>query len=347
MNKKMSNTVDIDTISDGLDRTAISDDDDKLCTSCEPKIEYCKDSNDSNSKQIDSKQIDDNISNVSDKKMLQDPPTKDLNKMPTTLEKRLDDLLSTAQEETAHIDLFAPITDRKECPICMIPVPVNDSEITFMSCCGKSICNGCIYKHMMNNRMNKIPAHEQKCAFCCQPTNRRTAKDGNKSLKKLMKNNVPEAFIQRGKQYKTGIDMFQSDTKSMEMYIRAAELGHTKAFDVIASYYEEGIAVGEDVSKAQEFWVVAAKKGSIAARMWLLGCGTDEEMIKHLELAANTGHQESMDAVMKLYRHNIVSKDYLTQVLRTFQASSNELKSKDRDDARAYVAANGHEGWMG
>ena len=81
----------------------------------------------------------------------------------------------------------------------------------------------------------------------------------------------------------------------MEMHIRAAELGHIKAFDVIASYYEEGIAVGEDVSKAQEFWVVAAKKGSIAA-----------------ELAANTGHQESMDSVMKLYRHNIVSKDYLT-----------------------------------
>ena len=70
-------------------------------------------------------------------------------------------------------------------------------------------------------------------------------------------------------------------------------------------------------------------------------------MIKHLELAANTGHQESMDAVMKLYRHNIVSKEYLTQVLRTFQASSNELKSKDRDDARAYISANGHEGWMG
>ena len=210
MNKKMSNTVpDIDTISDGLDRTAISDNDDKLL-------------------------------------------------------KRLDNLLTTAQEETADIDLFAPIPDRKECPICMIPVPVNDSEITFMSCCGKSICNGCIYKHMMNNRINKIPADEQKCAFCCQPTNRRTAKDGNKSLKKLMKNNVPEAFIQRGKQYKTGIDAFQSDTKSMEMYIRAAELGHIKAFDVIASYYEEGIAVGEDVSKAQEFWVVAAKKGSIA-----------------------------------------------------------------------------------
>ena len=100
-----SNTEDIDTISDGLGRTAISDD--------------------------------------------------------MTLEKRLDNLLATAQEETADIDLFAPIPDKKECPICMIPVPVNDSEITFMSCCGKSICNGCIYKHMMNNRMNKIPVNQQ------------------------------------------------------------------------------------------------------------------------------------------------------------------------------------------
>ena len=38
------------------------------------------------------------------------------------LEARLDNLLATAQKETADIDLFAPIPDKNECPMCMIPL---------------------------------------------------------------------------------------------------------------------------------------------------------------------------------------------------------------------------------
>jgi len=37
---------------------------------------------------------------------------------------------------------------------------------------------------------------------------------------------------------------------------------------------------------------------------------------------------------MKLYKEKVVSKDYLTQSLRAFQASNNEVQSKDRDVAR-------------
>ena len=43
------------------------------------------------------------------------------------LEARLDNLLCTAQAETADIDLLAPliITEREECPICLLPLPTN------------------------------------------------------------------------------------------------------------------------------------------------------------------------------------------------------------------------------
>ena len=47
------------------------------------------------------------------------------------LEARLDNLLSTAQAETAAIDLYAPIAEREECPICMIPLPIKESETVF------------------------------------------------------------------------------------------------------------------------------------------------------------------------------------------------------------------------
>ena len=92
------------------------------------------------------------------------------------LEARLDNLLSTAQEETADIDLFAPIAEREECPICLIPLPFNDSEINLTMCCGKMICYGCTYKHMLTGKNKKGLSHswedykeDYKCPFCQHP----------------------------------------------------------------------------------------------------------------------------------------------------------------------------------
>ena len=45
------------------------------------------------------------------------------------LEARLDNLLATAQEETADIDMFAPIPEKEECPICLLPLPLLNDEL--------------------------------------------------------------------------------------------------------------------------------------------------------------------------------------------------------------------------
>ena len=41
-----------------------------------------------------------------------------------------------------------------------------------------------------------------------------------------------------------------------------------------------------------------------------------------------------MDSLMKFYKAKLLSKEDLAQTLRDFQSSNNEMKSKDRDDAR-------------
>ena len=140
------------------------------------------------------------------------------------LEARLDNLLSTAQAETADIDIFAPIPEREECPICMQPLPLYGCESNFMSCCGKTICNGCVYKEVLNDLKNGLSKHalfnERKCAFC-----RQTLGNVTKATKKLMKKNNPDAFMMMAASYKEGADgVIQSDTKALEMCIRAAEL---------------------------------------------------------------------------------------------------------------------------
>ena len=50
---------------------------------------------------------------------------------------------------------------RDECPICMLPRPLYDDHtgISFFSCCGKNICDGCIYD------MRETGAKDI-CAFC-------------------------------------------------------------------------------------------------------------------------------------------------------------------------------------
>jgi len=251
------------------------------------------------------------------------------------LEARLDNLLSIAQEELEGVNLFAPVAEREECPICLIPLPLREKETIFMKCCGKSICTGCIHKHVMANIKKGVPLKGYKCAFCCQsdPKNR------IKALKKLMKNNNPQAFIQMATQYEEGRGLLQSDTRSLEMYIRAAELGRAQAYAAIGEYYLSGIAVEQDASKAMVYNEVAAKKGYVIAHSWLAsfhsGMGNTQQSIKHLRVAASAGDDKAMDNLMTNYKKKLLSKEDLTQTLRAFQVSRDVMKSKERDDAKA------------
>ena len=176
---------------------------------------------------------------------------------------RLDNVLSTAQKETADIDLFAPIPAREECPLCMIPLPF---KCNFNICCGKRICNkGCDYKHIITELKKGLQPDEYKCAFCQQVITPKSKQI--KCLKKLMKKNNPYAFMSMGQRYRSGDGAFQSYTKSLEMHIRAAELDHANAYAVIGFHYDNGIAVEEDAAKALAFYKIGAKKGSIGVRV--------------------------------------------------------------------------------
>ena len=240
------------------------------------------------------------------------------------------------KEETKDIDLFAPITEREECPICMLVLPLYG--VTFFPCCGKRICDGCTNK-VTDAEKNGKPLHELKCAFCQQlMIHIHDPKSEIKALKRLLKKNNCDAFMQMSSHYERGDGVFQSDTKALEMRIRAAELGNPNAYAIIGNYYRQGKGVEQDKSKTLEYLKVAAKKGSIEAHQTLARCnvrnGNFDKGMRHWRVAASAGDQDSMDDLMKAYKAKLLSKEELTQTLRAFQTSSNELKSKDRDEAR-------------
>jgi len=135
--------------------------------------------------------------------------------------------------------------------------------------------------------------------------------------------------------------LIQSNTRALEMYICAAELGHAEAFVNIGCRYEEGTVVEQNLSKTLEYYEVAAKKGSLSAHKFLLmfhGTNGDiQTSIRHIKVAACAGDQESMDNFMKAFRDELVSKEDLEQTLRAFQASKDLTKSKDREDIYALI----------
>ena len=46
--------------------------------------------------------------------------------------------------------LFKEPPPREECPLCLLPLPIDIGQSAFHSCCGKTVCNGCIYEMAMS-----------------------------------------------------------------------------------------------------------------------------------------------------------------------------------------------------
>ena len=109
---------------------------------------------------------------------------------------------------------------------------------------------------------------------------------------------------------------------------------------MIGQCYLEGTVVDQNTSKAVEFWEVAAKKGSYYAHSLLASLddmnGNTNGCVEHLKVAASAGHNSSMNYLMDTYKRKLVSKEDLAKTLRAYQASTDEMKSEDREDARAF-----------
>ena len=90
------------------------------------------------------------------------------------------------------------------------------------------------------------------------------------------------------------------------------------------------------MTKARAFLEVAVKKGYTNGHGYIadveVECGDIAKALRHWKLGATVGCQVSVNNLMKAFRDNMLEKDELTQLLRAFQSSVEERKSKDRDD---------------
>ena len=130
--------------------------------------------------------------------------------------------------ELRDIELFKqPPPLHGDCPICFLRMPTLDSGRKFQSCCGKTICSGCIHTVLKRDRGVSL------CPFCRLLTPA-TDKEIIKRIMKRVEVDDARAINQLGSGYCLGEKGLSRDyAKAVELWHRAAELGHVAAYHSI------------------------------------------------------------------------------------------------------------------
>ena len=232
-----------------------------------------------------------------------------------------------------HDEQLFKEVEPEECPICMLPLPHDNKTSTFKTCCGKLICDGCMYAMALSEG-------KDLCAFCRTPPPSSDEED-IKRLKNLMGNGNGNAFYQLGMYYGRGINLPQDVPKANALFLKAGELGCAAGYYNLGISYDNGYGVEVDKKKAIYYWELAAMLGDLDARH-NLGCGeyrTDNHRraMKHFMIAAKVGFK-SLDAVKKGFMYGFVTKDEYESTLRCYHERQKEMKCDMRERAAAAKA---------
>lgn len=244
--------------------------------------------------------------------------------------------------------LFKDPRPREDCPICMLPLPLERGEATFESCCGKVICNGCnvaMVKEATLKRKSKDDAMSKgrmgACAFCRTPPPS-SDKEAIERIRELVKSDNAEAYYSLGGVYERGVmGVSQDRAKARELYQRAGELGCADAYFNLGVDYNNGHAANDkDKKKARHFYELAAMNGGVQARHNVGNiegrAGNNHRALKHFKISASAGYALSLGAVKNGYLMGMISKDEYANVLRTYQKQTDEMKSEMRDLAAEF-----------
>ena len=229
-------------------------------------------------------------------------------------------------------DIFKEPPPKDECPICLLPMPLDHEGVRYKECCGKVICIGCSY-------VNETENNRKICAFCRAPE-ANSDKDCIERINKRVEANDAGAMCQLGLFYDRGErGLRQNYKKANKLFHRAGELGNTTSQYNIGISYLRGEGVEKDLKKAKYYWELAAI-GGIAMARHNLGCsewraGNMNRALKHWMISAAAGYDNSLNAIRGCFLDGHATKDDFENALRAHKEASDEMKSEQREAAAA------------
>eukprot|EP00984_Skeletonema_dohrnii_P005134 scaffold1813_cov134-Skeletonema_dohrnii-CCMP3373.AAC.3 len=206
-------------------------------------------------------------------------------------------------------------------------------KILFKQCCSKFICKGCCYANDVRELEGKL---QPKCPFCRHPNpNSDVERERNTLMVKRVEANDPVALYQMGgKRHQKG-----DYDGAFQYWTKAAALGHAGAHFNLSIMYQEGQGVEENQKKEVYHLEEAAIGGNPYARHNLAivegKSGRYERAMKHDIIAANLGHDNSLEHVIEGFKAGLVSKEDFAATLRAHQAAVDATKTAQREEAEA------------
>ena len=228
------------------------------------------------------------------------------------------------------------------CPICTLPIPLPISDHSgFFVCCMKRTCNGCFMA-------NKCTGVRSICPFCRTPIEEGDASSIAR-IQARVDSNDPVAMGYLANQYCSGgYGLEKNVPRAFEMWTKAAELGSIGAHYNLGVLYDDGEGVVQDKTKALRYWEKAAMQGYAEARHNLGAVegrkGNDERAVRHYLISARMGDERSLNTIKRMFMVGHATKQHYAQALQGYQAATVEMKSPERDKARAFLERKRRQG---
>ena len=219
------------------------------------------------------------------------------------------------------------------CPLCTLPIPLPmNCHSALNACCTKRICNGC-----------DVAAHKRgmfDCPFCRTPRPVNDAAAILAMTQARVAKKDPEAIYLLGQRYLHGENGLQKDTRrAVELWTEASELGSIQAQFDLGNLYFFGDVVEEDKTKAAEFYTKAAIQGCVEARYNLGAIESQkrnyDRAVRHFLISAKMGLKKPLDNIKTAFMAGLATKEQYAEALKGYQGALEEMKSHDRDEAKA------------
>ncbi|EJK65109.1 hypothetical protein THAOC_14083 [Thalassiosira oceanica] len=220
------------------------------------------------------------------------------------------------------------------CPICTLPIPFRlEDHSVFNTCCMKRICHGCAVAAQKRGM--------RVCSFC------RTPPPDNEThvlarIQARVAKKDPEGINQLGQKYYHGSLGLQKDMqRAVKLWEEAAELGSIEALFCLGNAHHKGDGVQQGNAKAAQFWTKAAMQGHVLSRAnlgWLEGeKGNQDREARHNLISAKMGHTGSVENIKTAFKAGFATKEHYAEALKGYQDAIEEMKSHDRNEAKAYL----------
>ena len=284
------------------------------------------------------------------------------------LEARIEALAEKLDVELEGVDVFSPLEERDECPICLTILPLSRKKRFYLPCCRNSICRACsdhqgIHEMFKLKKCDDVAAikkalEETPCPLCRSDYRKRHKLD---HLANLAEERVDtEAMMLLGEvnfgggSY-GGESVPKDKLSALGWFVRAAESGHPMALARVAiACYQREIARS---FLAEKLALAAAKRGChkahdllafIYMRLFVgkqvglkLGFCVDfghqfskEKFLDHWKFATSGGCRDSLEHLEEyaLEMHGIITKEEFHDIQEEFEKAAKLEWTEEREE---------------